>query len=188
MNIPNYDAPDTLDAVLSLKLTHGEKARVIVGGTDLILRMRDRVFSPELLLDLRNVSLDTISVNTHGISLGPCVTLTQILDSPQLNRLFPALVEACQQFAGPPIRNRGTVGGNIVNASPAADLVPPLLAYDANVVLSSSSSTRVLPLLDFFTGPGKTVMESDEILTEIQLPIPPDNTAASFIKLGMFIN
>ncbi len=184
MTVPDYHAPDTLDAALTLKLAHGEKARVIAGGTDLIMRMRDKVFSPELLLDLRNVSLDRISMNTDDITIGAFVTQTQILENDTIVKTFPALAEACRHFAGPSIRNRGTIGGNIVNASPAADLVPPLIAYDANIVLSSSASVRVLPLLDFITGPGENVMQADEILTKIQLPLPPGNTAALFFKLG----
>jgi carbon-monoxide dehydrogenase medium subunit len=146
--------------------------------------MKDKVFSPDLLIDLRLLSLDTIASHASGMHLGAGVTLSQILADGGLASKFPALVEACREFAGPPIRNRGTLGGNLVNASPAADLVPPLLAYDANVVLASSSAVRVLPLTEFFTGPGQTVMETDEILTEVRLPIMPPRTAARFIKLG----
>lgn len=181
---PDYDAPDSLDAALRLKNNFGGKARIIAGGTDLILRMRSKIFTPEMLIDLRHLSMDTTSIDSDKVYLGSCVTHAQILNSDILTSNFPALVEACRQFAGPPIRNRGTIGGNIVNSSPAADLVPPLLAYDANIVLTSSSSVRVLPLHDFFTGPGENIMEADEILTEIQLPLPTENTVASFIKLG----
>ena len=183
MNIPEYIAPATLDAALSIKQEHGADARVIAGGTDLILRMRDKVLSPKLLLDLRQVSLDTISCNASEMTLGASVTLSQILANAEIETLFPALVEACRHFAGPPIRNLGTVGGNIVNASPAADLLPPLMAYDANIVLATSSAVRVLPLIEFFTGPGQTVMQADEILTEVRLPIMPPYTSATFIKL-----
>ena len=116
--------------------------------------------------------------------LGAFVTQSQILASADIARLFPALCEACREFAGPPIRNRGTVGGNIVNASPAADLPPPLMAYDASILLASDAGDRVLPLVEFFTGPGQTVMEPDEIVTGFRLPLMPESTAATFIKLG----
>jgi carbon-monoxide dehydrogenase medium subunit len=164
MNGPEYIAPANLGDALRIKHERGAQARVIAGGTDLILRMRDKVLAPDLLIDLKNVSLDTISDSDNGIRLGACVT--------------------CREFAGPPIRNRGTLGGNLVNASPAADLVPPLLAYDANLVLASSSAVRELPLTGFFTGPGQTVMAPDEILTEVRLPSMPAPTASVFIKLG----
>ena len=124
MNNPQYIAAETLGDALKIKQEQGEHARVIAGGTDLILRMRDRVFSPKLLVDLRQIPLDTISCHAGEMRLGAYVTLSQVLADDELAVLFPALGEACRQFAGPPIRNLATLGGNIVNASPAADLVP----------------------------------------------------------------
>ena len=184
MQIPEYIAVASLEDALIIKKEKGADARVIAGGTDLILRMRDAVLTPGLLVDLRQVSLDAISSQAGEIQFGAYVTLSQILEHTETNSMFPSLVESCRQFAGPPIRNRATLGGNIVNASPAADLVPPLMAYDANIVLTSSSGERVLPLAEFFTGPGQSVMQPDEILTKISLPMTPPKTAASFIKLG----
>lgn len=184
MSIPAYTAPATLDDALGIKKERGAEARVIAGGTDLILRMRDKVFSPSVLIDLRRLSLDGIALSDNELRLGAFVSLSQVLESADIERLFPALPAGCREFAAPPIRNRATLGGNIVNASPAADLVPPLIAYDASIVLSSSDGERVLPLLEFFVGPGKSVMEPDEILTEIRLPMMPPCSAATFIKLG----
>ena len=184
MPTPAYIAPETLEDALSIKSRSGAGARVIAGGTDLILRMRDRVFEPEVLVDLQRVSLDAIASDEREMRIGPYVTHSRILADTGVANLFPALTESCRHFAGPPIRNRGTIGGNIVNASPAADLVPPLMAYDARIVLRSISGQRELALADFFTGPGATVMEPDEILTEIILPLMPARTASCFIKLG----
>jgi len=184
MSAPEYIAPETLADALSIKCKHGAHARVVAGGTDLILRMKDRVFTPTVLLDLHEVSLNSISRRAQEQCIGSYVTLSQILASRDISTFFPALAEACRPFAGPPIRNRGTVGGNIVNASPAADLVPPLMAYDARIVLASSSGERVLALEEFFTGPGRTVMEPDEILIEVRLPLMSSDSAAAFIKLG----
>jgi carbon-monoxide dehydrogenase medium subunit len=146
--------------------------------------MRDQVFSPALLIDLRRTSLDAISITSDEMRLGAYVDMSQVLASADITRMFPALPSACREFAGPPIRNRSTLGGNIVNASPAADLVPPLIAYDASIVLSSAGGDRVLPLAEFFVGPGQSVIEPEEILTEIRLPVMPSITAATFIKLG----
>jgi len=146
--------------------------------------MRDRVLTPGLLVDLRRIPMAEIDSTGVGIRIGPSVTLSQILAHDDIAKRFPALIEACRPFAGPPIRNRATIGGNIVNASPAADLVPPLFAYDASIVLSSVAGDRELPLTEFFTGPGQTVLAPSEILTEIRLPQMPACTAAHFIKLG----
>ena len=184
MGIPEYIAPSCLEDALKIKQEKGADARVIAGGTDLILRMRDRLLAPGILVDLRQFSLDKITSHNDEIHLGASVTLSQLLHSSEIATEFPALLEACRPFAGPPIRNRGTLGGNIVNASPAADLVPPLMAYDASIVLSSSSGDRVMPLTEFLTGPGQTVMRPDEILTEVRIPLVPPATVASFTKLG----
>ena len=153
--MPEYLSPANLDDALKIKGQRGAQARVIAGGTDLILRMRDGVHSTKLLLDLRKVSLNTISSHTGQMHLGAYLTLAQILENSALEHSFPALLDACRQFAGPPIRNRATLGGNLVNASPAADLTPALLAYDADIVLVSSTGERVISLADFFTGPGQ---------------------------------
>ncbi len=184
MTIADYTAPANLADALQIKKERGAEARVIAGGTDLILRMRDNVLSPSMLIDLRLASLDGIELSDSTMKLGAFVSLSQVLESDDIEKHFPALPAACREFAGPPIRNRSTLGGNIVNASPAADLVPPLIAYDASIVLSSSAGERVLPLADFFTGPGQSVIEPDEILTKIRLPLMPASSAATFIKLG----
>ena len=184
MSIPEYTAPTTLDEALGIKKERGAEARVIAGATDLILRMRDKVFSPSVLIDLRRLSLDGIALSDNEMRLGAFVSLSKVLESAEIEQLFPALAAGCREFAGPPIRNRATLGGNIVNASPAADLVPPLIAYDASIVLTSSDRDRALSLVEFFVGPGQSVIEPDEILTEIRLPVMPPRSAATFIKLG----
>jgi len=184
MKIPEYAAPETLAEALHMKKERGADARVIAGGTDLILRMKEKVLSPSMLIDLRRISIDAIVIAGDEMRLGAFVSMSQLLESADIARWFPALAAACKEFAGPPIRNRGTLGGNIVNASPAADLVPPLIAYDATIVLSSDGGDRVLPLVEFFVGPGQSVIAADEILTEIRLPVMPPLSAATFIKLG----
>jgi carbon-monoxide dehydrogenase medium subunit len=146
--------------------------------------MRDKLYSPSLLIDLQNLELDAISCTADEVRIGPSTTHSQLLASADINAIFPALAEACREFAGPPIRNRGTIGGNIVNASPAADLIPPLLAYDARVLLASSDGNREVALAEFFTGPGQTILAVNEILTEVRLPNPSVPGAATFIKLG----
>lgn len=184
MSVPEFIAPASLDDALGIKNERGSEARVIAGGTDLILRMRDNVLSPSTLIDLRQISLDSIALSDAGLSLGAFVSFSQVLESAEIEKYYSALPAACREFAGPPIRNRGTLGGNIVNASPAADLVPPLIAYDAKIVLRSTGGERVLPLVEFFVGPGQSVIEPNEILSEIRLPLMPNHSAAIFVKLG----
>ena len=184
MNKPDYLAPTSLEEALETVGQQTEGVQIIAGGTDLVPRMRSRVIEPKLLVDLRLLNLDGIEKTADGIRIGASATHTDILESDLLAEHCPALCEAAADIAGPPIRNRGTVGGNLVNASPAADLVPPLLVYDAVVILAKAGSNREIPLVDFFTGPGQTVLAADELLTEIRIPPVPPNTTSKFIKLG----
>lgn len=184
MNKPDYLAPTELNEALEVLARQRDGTHIIAGGTDLVPRMRSRIVEPSLLLDLRLLALDGIELDGDGIRIGARATHTDILESSLLAEYCPALCEAARDIAGPPIRNRGTVGGNLVNASPAADLAPPLMVYDARVVLVRTDSNREVPLEDFFTAPGQSVLSPDEILTEVRIPSPPARTAARFIKLG----
>ncbi|MCP4299495.1 MAG: xanthine dehydrogenase family protein subunit M [Gammaproteobacteria bacterium] len=184
MKFPEFITPVSLDQGLEIKREHGTEARVIAGGTDLILRMRDKLLSPAVLIDLRRASLDAIAPSSDYLGLGASLSVSGVIENADIARMFPALAAACSKFAGPPIRNRATLAGNIANASPAADLVPPMIAYDADIVLRSSAGERILPLAEFFVGPGQSVIEPNEILTQIRLPLTSAATAASFIKLG----
>jgi carbon-monoxide dehydrogenase medium subunit len=184
MGYPEYRAPGSLNEALEMLRDAGESAKIIAGGTDLLPGLRRAATNPKLLIDLRFVSLNQIKSDNNGICLGAGVTHSQLLKSAAVKAQFPALATACSEIGSPPIRNRGTLGGNLVQASPAADTAPPLLAYDAQVVLVRLGSKRTVPLIDFFTGPGRTVKREDELLTKIWLPFMPRHTASEFIKLG----
>lgn len=184
MNKPDYIAPQSLGEALETLGKQTKGTHVIAGGTDLVPRMRSRMVEPTLLVDLRLLSLDGIEMLDKWIRIGASTTHTDILESDLLAEHCYALVEATKEIAGPPVRNRGTIGGNLVNASPAADLAPPLLVYDAIVVLAKANSEREISLSEFFTAPGETVLAPGEIMTEVRIPIIPPKTASSFIKLG----
>lgn len=184
MNKPDYLAPKTLDEALAALKENKGQIKIIAGGTDLVPRMRAGVFDPELLVDLRKLALDEIALEDDFIRIGAYATHSDILRSKLLGENFPALIEAATDIAGPPIRNRGTLGGNLVNASPAADLATPLIVYDALAVIADENGERDVPLSRFFTGPGKTVLKPDEILVAIKIQKTPPVTAAKFAKLG----
>jgi CO/xanthine dehydrogenase FAD-binding subunit len=184
MNKPDYIAPTDLQSALAILSERTTGAQLISGGTDLIPRMRNGSSNPSLLVDLRNLDLNRIALGPEIITLGARVTHSQILRNAKLCEALPALWKACTEMAGPPIRNRGTLGGNIVNASPAADAVPPLLVHDAQLVLVKQAGERVVSLADFFTGPGRTILDPDEILIEIRVPVPSSQTMSSFTKMG----
>jgi carbon-monoxide dehydrogenase medium subunit len=179
-----YIAPASIKEALNILSKKNGRTTIIAGGTDLIPRMRSQDIKPGKIVDLRSLALDYIKVEGDYICLGACVTHDGIVESELLSKYCPALVEAASEIADPPIRNRGTVGGNLVNASPAADLAPPLLIYDASVFLIKKGLERVVPLMEFFIGPGETILADGELLTEIHIPVISSNTAAKYIKLG----
>jgi carbon-monoxide dehydrogenase medium subunit len=179
----DYVVPESLDAALT-ELERNEKAAIIAGGTDLLTRRRAGLIQPDLIIDLKSLGLSYVRSEEYHVSIGAYTTLSQVIASKQLAEDFPILVDACREIAAIPIRNRGTLGGNLVNGSPAADTAPPLLVYNAEVVLVKSKAQRVVPLEEFFTGPGQTVKGRNEILTEVRIPILQSSTAGRFIKIG----
>lgn len=184
MRLPDYLAPATLDEALERLRQAGDAACLAAGGTDLLPQLRRGAIQPSLVIDLRRLPLATIRQEADGVEIGACATHAAVAASPLIRQGFPALAEACRTVGGPPVRNRGTLGGNLANASPAADAAPPLLAYDAEVVLARQGAERTLPLAELFTGPGQTALAADEMLIALRLPLPPENTGAAFIKLG----
>lgn len=173
----------SIDDALHFLSEKGDQTRIIAGGTDLIPRLREENSRPEFVLNILEIGkLNGVTELNHGLRIGSTTTHTQLMESDILQRNCPSLVQAAASAGGPLIRNRGTIGGNIANASPAADLSPALLALDAEVVLMSEKGTRVVALGDFFIGPGKTLLDPDELLAEISIPLPKGKSV--FLKLG----
>ena len=165
-------APDSVEELLEL-LKSKPNAKLIAGGTDLLLQMKEGTAQPEIVVSLKNVEeLGGFSVSKNGYRLGTGMTLRRITRSNELTQNFPGLIYAAGVVASEQIRSLATLGGNICNASPSADMVPPLIALDAVVQLVSSQSQRELPLSEFFKGPGESVLKSGEILHSIFLPQP----------------
>jgi CO/xanthine dehydrogenase FAD-binding subunit len=181
---PDYYAPTTIeDALRALRQSAGS-AVLAAGATDLMLALRSQTCQPALVIDLSRLALDGIRLEQGQIILGACVTHTQLIASPLVRAHLPALAAACSTIGGPPVRNRGTLGGNLANGSPAADSALPLLAYDARLALASLAGERQVELVDFFLGPRQTILHAGEMIVEIHVPLPPERTGAHFIKLG----
>jgi len=162
--------------------------QVLAGGTDLLVDLYKE--SPRLphfdyLLDISNIpELKIINSINNFIEIGPLVTHFRLINEPIIKNNFSILVTAAQTIGSTQIRNRGTIGGNIANASPAADLLPPLIALKAKVELTSKKGKRVLPLEEFLAGPYKTKIQANELLTEIKIPLLSDNYYTDFQKIG----
>jgi len=183
-----YFTPNTLDGVLDLLAEHAGKARIVAGGTDLLLELQ-RGQRPEgtALIDVSRLKgLDAIVLDDQGwIHIGPLVTHNHCAGSQILNERAFALAQACWQVGAPQIRNRGTIAGNLATASPANDSIPPLMALDAQLTLRSRSGERVVPLEDFFVGVRKTLLREDEMIVDIAFPAPEENSRSTFLKLGL---
>ena len=178
-----YFAPGSLNEVLTLLRELGAGARLLAGGTDMIQQLKDRVARPRAIVDLRNVDeLSFIECGGDTLRIGATATLNEIKNSPDVQQRAPLLVEVSREFGSHMIRNRATIGGNLSNASPCADLAPPLLVLDASVVLQGMDGERSLPLTEFFVGMGKTALRSGDVLKRIDVPCRDGRSG--YLKLG----
>jgi CO/xanthine dehydrogenase FAD-binding subunit len=172
-----HHAPSDLETALALLSDLGSRAVVLAGGTDLLLKLREGTLEPESVVSLRQVAeLRGIHEDKHGLRIGATTTLREIMRSPLLRRQHPCLVHAASLIGSVQVRSLATVGGNLCNAAPSADMAPPLLALDAEVLLTSVDGKRQLPLQDFFHGPGEQALQAGELLSEIIIPPPQGET------------
>lgn len=179
-----YHEPASIADAVALGARFGEAGRFLAGGTDLLIQMRRGRVAPRHVMSLHRVTgLDRIEVD-GVVRLGALVTYRSIERSPHFQEGLRALVEGAEVVGGHQIRNVATVGGNIVNASPAADVVPVLLALDATVTCLGPAGERTLPLDDFLTGPGQTARRHGELLTSIQFEQLMPRSATAFLKAG----
>jgi len=180
-----YFAPQKIEEALEILFKYEKEIKVIAGGTDLLIQYYDRLYEVNGWLDLKNIKeLKDIRINKNQMEIGAMVTHAQLEKSEDIKKYYPVLSQAAADIGSPQIRNRGTIGGNIVNASPAGDLLAPLMAYDAQFKLLSVQKEAIISAEEFFIGPKKTILEPAQLLTRVILPLPTERTYGSWIKVG----
>ncbi len=179
-----YERPTTLAHAIVLLEQHGSDARVLAGGTDLIIRMRDGTYEPALVLDVKGIpELAAGIAQTDGsLRISAATVMSDVAADARVGMHFPALAAAANVVGSVQIRNRATLAGNICNASPAADTAPPLLVYGAQVVVHGPRGERRVALDDFLVRSGVTTLAPAELVTAIELPLPTGRVGAAFAR------
>ncbi|MFQ5854879.1 MAG: FAD binding domain-containing protein [Anaerolineae bacterium] len=179
-----YYAPETLDAAIGILVRYGEEAYPLAGGTDLITKTRFGGLAPKVVVNLKCIpGLAGIAPEDNGgLRIGALVTLNQVACSPQIREHYPVLAQTAGKMASPLIRNLATVGGNLCNAAPSADTAQPLIALGAEVIIAGPEGERRVALEEFFTGPGETVLDRGDLLTEVVLPPPDPQARCTYLK------
>lgn len=181
-----YFAPNNIGEALQLLDIHRDKAKVLAGGTDLLVQMNNNEINPSYLVDLKKIN-DLAGINyipNEGLRLYPLTTISDIESSEFITEKFSILSDAAKTIGSVQIRNRATVGGNLCRAAPSADLAPALFVLEAQLKIRGIKSEKTVPIQNFFIGPGKTILKYNEILTEVIIPNPPSLSFGVYLKHG----
>ncbi len=179
-----YFAPTTIDEAVALLREHGEDAKVLAGGQSLVPIMKLRLADPSCIIDLGRISgISGIKEEGGTIAVGPMTTHHELESSDLLKSRLPLLPETAAQIADVQVRNRGTIGGSLVHADPAADLAAAALALGAEIKVAGPNGSRTIPADDFFVGVFTSAVGADEIVTELRFPVPPPRTGTAYVKM-----
>lgn len=179
-----FHLPQTLDEALEILGKYGEDAKIIAGGTDVVPKLKGRVFDPKHIVDISRIpELKHLDYDeTTGLHVGAAITLKTLEKSDVVKSVYPALFQGSSSIASTQIRNSGTLLGNVCNAVPSADSIPSLLALGAEAKIVSKEGERIVPLEKFFTGVCRTVVKPDEIVVEIHVPVPAKGSKSVYFS------
>ena len=179
----DYFKPKTFEEALTLLAKYGEKAKLIAGGTDVIVMIKQKAMAPDVLISLQGIpGLDQMIYN-GSLSIGPMATHRAIEKSEVIRKNFSALADAVDYLGSVQIRNVATIGGNVCTAAPSADTATPLLVLGTQVKIKNLREERTLPIEQFFKGPGESVLKTGEMVKELLIPKPLPNTGSAYYKL-----
>lgn len=180
-----YFKPESLDNALKVLSQNKGDSAIVAGGTDMMVQIHKGMKSPGVLIDISDLEeLQQIIVRQDFVEIGATVTHTQINENEEVRKYFPVLAEAAGEVGSPQIRNAATVGGNLGNGSPAADVVPALFVIGAEAIIQNTAGTRRVKVADLPVRPGKIALEQDEIITGFVIPKPKQFESSAFMKLG----
>lgn len=186
--LPEFDyiRPASLAEASQFLAQHAGEARPMLGGTDIFVRMRDGFWHDKYLVDVKGLDgTGELRFDPQdGLTLGAAVNMNRVAASPDVQKHYTLLAEACRSVASYQLRTRATIAGNICNASPAGDTIGACLVLGAVLKVHGLDGYREIPLADFFLGPGKTVLRAGDIVTAIHIPLPPKGAVGTYIKLG----
>ncbi len=178
-----YLAPRGLEEAAVLMAEHAGSAQLLAGGTDLLIFMRNGRKSPDFIIDAKKIpELTRVQLDADRLTIGAAVSCRTIWEHPEIAERFPALTDAATLIGGIQIQGRATFGGNLCNAAPSADTVPPVIVYGAFAHIISARGERDVPVEEICTGPGRTSLAPDEILVSLSIPAPPANSGAAFLR------
>lgn len=180
----DYHRPQALKEAFRLMEKYKGRACYIAGGTDILVRLKKGAMEPDALISLRGINELKGYERNRGVSFGSMTLICELEKDPFFSSAFPALSQAAAVVASPQIRNVATIGGNLGNAAPSADCAPPLLTLEAELTLEGPGGKRVVPLEQFFQGPGRTCRDPLEIITRITIPPLSEKTGMAFLKTG----
>ena len=178
-----YQAPASLDDAIALITDESGVVRMLAGGTDVLVQMHSDIVEPDLLVDIKNIAeLREISLDGGSWRFGAAATGKELMDHAAFNAAWPGIMDGVRLIGSIQIRGRATVGGNLCNASPAADSVPPLIAARATAVVAGPAGRRRIPIEDVATGPGRTSLAPGEIVVCFELPERPPNSGDAYLR------
>jgi len=177
--------PRALQELLEYKKKEGARARILDGGSNVLVYVKEGSIEGGTLVDVRSLGDIKGIVSREGwIEIGAGEVIADVIESPVIRKEAPFLAAALKKFANPLVRNMATLAGNIADSSPIGDSIPPLLVLGAEVVVASTAGQRVIPLAEFFTGPGKNVLKGEEVILKVRFPVPREGSGGH-IKLGL---
>ena len=179
----NYKSPNSIEEATALLAAANGNARILAGGTDLLVQIRGGFADPELIIDVKNIpELRAITSGSDGIQIGAAVSGAELGEHPIVSKVWPGVVEATELIGSTQIQGRASLGGNLCNASPAADTVPALVAAGATCRVAGAKGERTVPVEEITTGPGSTSLGNDEFVVDLSFPARPEHSGDAYLR------